>query len=503
MACMMLDDDNCYAALISRDARFDGRFFTGVTSTGIYCRSVCSARKPKRENCTFFPHAAAAEQAGFRPCLICRPELAPGQSLLESSSRLAWAAAQRIEAGALDMLGVEGLAARLGITDRHLRRIFAEAFGVTPIAYAQTQRLLIAKRLLMDTQLSVTRIAEASGFASLRRFNDAFSEHYQLPPSALRKTRSTPAGEGICLSLSFRPPFDWAHLLGFLASRCIKGVEIVADGCYRRSVRLMRGGQVFTGWLSVCMNNKGNALSVTLSDSLLPVLPDVLARLRRLFDLAADPDAIAAVLGPLASDAPGVRLPGAFDGFEMTMRAILGQQVTVKAAHTLAGRFVQAFGEPIVTPFADIYTVFPSPERVAGLDTALIGELGIVRQRGQAMIELAKRVASDELDLEPAADVDKTLTQLEAIPGIGRWTSHYIAMRALAWPDAWPSGDVALIKALGATSAKSADVMVEQWRPWRAYAVIHLWRSLAKLPATNSMPQSNSDQHQSTTRDAS
>lgn len=470
-----------YAALVARDSRFDGRFFVGVTSTGIYCRPVCRVRTPKAANCNFFENAAAAEAAGFRPCLRCRPELAPGLAAVDMPSRLAWAAAQRIEAGQVDASGLAGLAARLGITDRHLRRIFVDAFGVTPVAYLQTQRLLMAKRLLADTCLPITELALAAGFGSLRRFNAAFQLHYGLTPSALRKSVARDAvGDFMRFELAYRPPFDWPRLLAFLAGRCVAGVEQVEAGTYRRSVRIESEGAAHRGWLTIELADGKDAVAVCVSNSLVRVLPAVLAGVRRVCDLSCEPDSVRAVLGPLAADAPGLRVPGAFDGFEMTVRAVLGQQVTVKAAHTLAGRFAAALGEPIDTPFAAINRLFPAPQYVAQASVEEIASLGIVRQRTSAILALAREVAAGRLDIGPAADVDAALRQLQALPGIGRWTAQYIALRALGWPDAWPSGDVALIKALGAQDIREADALSEAWRPWRGYATLHLWRRLAE-----------------------
>ncbi|WP_043703907.1 DNA-3-methyladenine glycosylase 2 [Leptothrix cholodnii] len=473
----------CYAALVARDRRFDGRFFVGVTSTGIYCRPVCGVRTPKAANCRFFDNAAAAEAGGFRPCLRCRPELAPGLAGIDMPSRLAWAAAQRIEAGALDDGGLTGLSARLGITDRHLRRIFMAAFGVTPIDYAQTQRLLIAKRLLADTTLPVTEVALAAGFGSLRRFNHLFQSRYRLTPGELRRASGPAAREGgLHFELAFRPPLDWPRLLAFLAARCVAGVEAVADGTYRRSVRLHAGGSEHTGWLALGLAAHGEAIAVDVAPSLLRVLPALLAGVRRLCDLSCDPQAVAAVLGPLAADAPGLRVPGAFDGFEMAVRAVLGQQVTVKAAHTLAGRMAAAFGEPLRSEQSldGVGLLFPTPQRLASAGAEQIAALGIVRSRADALIALAQAVSSGEIDLGPAADVALCTERLQALPGIGRWTAQYIALRALGWPDAWPSGDVALIKALGAAGPREADALAEAWRPWRSYATVQLWRRLAE-----------------------
>lgn len=500
-----------YAALLARDHRFDGHFFVGVISTGIYCRPVCHVRTPKVENCRFFANAAAAEAGGFRPCLRCRPELAPGLAAIDAASRLAWAAAQRIEAGALDDAGLAGLAARLGITDRHLRRIFHAAFGVTPVAYAQTQRLLLAKRLLADTRLPITEVALAAGFGSLRRFNDLFQQRYGLTPGELRRASADAAPDPASLrfELAYRPPFDWPRLLAFLAGRCVRGVEQVdglsppldvaeggpaggaigaapdpgdaaAAGVYRRSVRLVSGSITHTGWLELTLVRQRHAVAVRLAASLLRVLPAVLAGVRRLCDLSCDPQAVAQGLGALAADVPGLRVPGAFDGFEMAVRAVLGQQVTVKAAHTLAGRFTAAFGDVIETPFAALTHLFPTPQRIAEVGVDEIAALGIVRSRAAALIALAREVAAGRLDLGPTADVAATTAQLEALPGIGRWTAQYMALRALGWPDAWPSGDVALLKALGTRRAAEADQRAEAWRPWRGYATLHLWRRLSE-----------------------
>jgi len=500
-----------YAAFASHDARFDGRLFVGVTSTGVYCRPVCRVRTPRVANCRFFGHPAAAEAAGFRPCLRCRPELAPGLAPIDMPERLAWAAAQRIDAGELDAGGLNGLAARLGITDRHLRRVFGAAFGVTPVAYAQTQRLLLAKRLLTDSDLPATEVALAAGFGSLRRFQALFQSRYGLAPTALRKSPvAAYAGEGgrsapWAIELGYRPPLDWPRLLAFLAARCIPGVEAVepaertepvgapAGGAYHRTLALRDAAGrrcVGTVTLTPAPRRPGEpALRVQVSPGLWGVLPAVLAGARRLADLGADPLAVSDRLGALAADAPGLRVPGCFDGFELAVRAVLGQQVTVRAAHTLAGRLVAALGEPLDPPEpgglgggrpAALTHIFPSAEALAAAAPEALGALGIVRQRVAAIQALARAVAEGRLDLGPAGDVDAALQRLMALPGIGPWTAQYIALRALAWPDAWPSGDVALIKALGAVSAREADAMAQAWRPWRGYATLQLWRRLAE-----------------------
>ena len=337
---MHLDPDQCYRALRTHDARFDGRFFVGVGTTRIYCRPVCTAKTPLARNCSFFPSAAAAEAQGFRPCLRCRPELAPGYATVDANRRLAQAAAGQIEDGRLEESSLADLAATLGVTDRHLRRVFQQEFGVSPVEYAQTQRLLLAKRLLTDTALPVLDVAMASGFASLRRFNDLFRTRYRMTPGELRKSAPARADAGqLAFDLAYRPPYDWDAMLAFLERRAIAGVESVAGRRYRRTVRLERAGKAHAGWIEVAPSTRKSALRVTASASLAGAVPALLARVKSFLDLGARPDEIASALGPLASAHPGLRLPGAMDGFEVAVRAIVGQQVTVAAATTLAGRF--------------------------------------------------------------------------------------------------------------------------------------------------------------------
>ena len=474
---MLLDADQCFRALTTRDTRFDGRFFVGVGSTGIYCRPVCRARTPLRRNCRFFPSAAAAEHAGYRPCLRCRPELAPGQASVDANGRLARAAASRLEAAPEEGESLAGLAARLGVTDRHLRRVFVDEFGVAPVAYAQTQRLLLAKRLLTDTRLPIVDVALASGFSSLRRFNHLFRQRYRLTPSALRtQAPVTMPPDRLVFDLAYRPPYDWDRMLAFLERRAVAGVEVVAGPRYRRTVHLPGAG--VRGWLEVTRTPRRDALRVTLSASLTRTVPAVLARVKTLFDLECRPDELTAALGPLADARPGLRLPGAMDGFEIAVRAVLGQQVTVRAATTLAGRFAQAFGTPINTPHSGLDRLFPAPHTIAALAPDAIAALGIIGARARAIHGLASALADGALRLEPDADVAGTVEALQRMPGIGPWTAHYIAMRALAWPDAFPHPDVAVLKALGTRQARQALRAAEAWRPFRAYAVLHLWSTL-------------------------
>jgi len=474
---MLLDADQCYSALRSHDARFDGRFFVGVQTTRIYCRPVCTARTPHREHCSFFASAAAAEAQGFRPCLRCRPEMAPGHATVDANHRLAQAAADLIEEGRLAETGLPGLAMALGVTDRHLRRVFQQEFGVAPIEYAQTQRLLLAKRLLTDTQLPVIEVAMASGFASLRRFNHLFRTRYRMPPQQLRREApEREARDGFRFDVAYRPPYDWEAMMAFLAKRAIPGVEVVTPRAYRRTLRIERNGKAHVGTIDVAPVPRRAALRVTISASLAAVLPAVLGRVKHLFDVSCHPEAVAAVLGPLAAN-PGLRLPGCIDGFEVAVRAILGQQVTVRAATTIAARLAEHFGEPFEGP-AGLQRVFPTPQRIAEASVDEVAARGIIAARARAIVALAQEIAQGRLVLERMAPVEATLATLENLPGVGPWTAQYIAMRALGWPDAFPHPDVATMKAMGMKVAKEALHAAEAWRPWRAYAVMHLWKSL-------------------------
>ncbi len=475
---MLLRDEECYAALRAHDPRFDGQFFVGVSSTGIYCRPICAVRTPRREHCRFFPSAAAAEHGGYRPCLRCRPELAPGNSSVDAARRLAQGAASLIEDGYLTDGSLDALADRMGVTGRHLRRVFTEEFGVAPVDYAQTQRLLLAKRLLTDTRVPVIDVAMASGFGSLRRFNALFRDRYRLRPTEIRRSPEAAPRSELAFDLGYRPPFAWDALLEFLGTRAMPGVEAVERGVWRRTAAINRDGTVHTGWVSVERARKRQAIRVTVSGSLAKVIPAVLSRVKRVFDLACRPDEVADRLGPLAAEEPGLRVPGAFDGFEQAVRAVLGQQVTVGAARTMAGRMASALGQPTETPYADCVLAFPSAERVVRAGAGALGGLGIVGTRARAIHALAIECARGRLVLDPGSDVQKTIDGLLAIPGIGDWTVQYIAMRALAWPDGFPHTDYGVRKALGTTSASRALTLAEKWRPWRAYATVHLWRRL-------------------------
>ena len=511
-----LPGDPQYQALLARDARFDGQWFVGVSSTGIYCRPICRVRPPRRENCHFFGTAAQAEAAAYRPCLKCRPELAPGPgvawTVMDASRTLARQAAALLDAGVGSAGSVAGLAQRLGISDRHLRRIFLAEHGVTPLQYVQTRRLLLAKQLLTDTPLPITQVALASGWHSLRRFNAAFAERYRLSPSRLRAGRNEAdaplaAHEGISVLLAYRPPMDQARLLAFFAQRAIPGVEWVGPSEVRRSLRpgalaaaSADDAGSAAGWVQAELQPQAARLRLGFSASLLPHSGLLLAAVRRWFDLDAQPATIDQALQALPGEA-GLRLPGSLDAFELAVRAVLGQQVTVAAARTLAHRLIDRFGEPVATPWPEVYRHFPQPTVLAELPPAQIAELGIIRSRAGAIQALARDWPGIQAGLLAAAGPEALITRLCALPGIGPWTAHYIAMRALSWPDAFPPGDVAVLKALRdwqgqplelpptskATALKAAiraaELSAEAWRPWRSYAVLRLWNHVAPSPS--------------------
>ena len=484
---MDLDPSASYRVIQARDARYDGRLFVGVTSTGVYCRPVCRVRLPRPENCRFFSTRVLAEAARFRPCLKCRPEIAPGLSQMDSSRALADAAARSIEQGLQSgtPLNMTTLAARMGVTDRHLRRIFAATHGVTPIGYLNTQRLLLAKQLLTDTRQPITQVAMNCGFGSLRRFNAAFVEHYRLNPTQLRRARpdSTAAARlparPSALRLAYRPPMDSAALLAFFAQRAMAGVEEVDGATLRRTLRWRHQGQQLAGWISAQWVPERFEVHLVLSDSLQPASGAVMQQVRQWLDLDAEPERSDEALQRLPVPfVPGTRLPGCMDGFETAVRVILGQQVTVKAARTLVQRLLQRFGSAIETPYPGLNRLFPSAATLAEAEASQIGELGIVRQRVGALQALARAVSSGHIALDRSAPLATTLDALRALPGVGEWTAQVIALRVLAWPDAWPASDIGLMNALGTRNVKQIEAMAEPWRPWRGYAVARLWHHL-------------------------
>jgi AraC family transcriptional regulator of adaptative response / DNA-3-methyladenine glycosylase II len=480
---MDLDAEACYRAIATRDARFDGRLFIAVTSTGIYCRPICPARTPKRENLAFYPSAAAAQEAGYRPCLRCRPESAPDLGVWRGTSNTVSRALALIEKGGLDGADVDALAERLGVGERQLRRLFRRHLGASPIAVAQTRRVLLAKHLIHETRLPMSEVALAAGFGSIRRFNETFQRLFGRAPSTLRRgagaTPAGPAGE-VAILLPYRPPYDWPAMLAFLRARAIPGVEVVARDGYTRTIEVAGAH----GTVAV-RPGPGHALRATIQFPQLSALPTIVARLRRVFDLIADPEVIGAHLSedprlaPLVAARPGLRVAGAWDGFELAVRALLGQQITVAGAATLAGRLVAAYGKPLAGGAEGLSHVFPGPERLADAD---LSSLGLTRARAAALGSLARAVMADPQIFGPHQSLDAAVLKLRALPGVGEWTAQYIAMREMREPDAFPAADIGLMRAMADRTGRRPDparllARAECWRPWRAYAAQHLWVS--------------------------
>ncbi|MFN2377314.1 MAG: AlkA N-terminal domain-containing protein [Candidatus Binatia bacterium] len=516
---MEIEPSRCYQAALSRDRRFDGRFFTGVVTTGIYCRPVCPVAPPKFENMRFYACAAAAEAAGFRPCKRCRPETAPGTPAWAGTSAVVSRSLRLISEGGLDDENLEALAARLGLGERQLRRLFAQHLGASPLDVARARRVHFARNLIDQTALPFAEVAHASGFRSVRQFNHALKETFGETPSELRRRRS-PLGEtgdarrdaatpGIVVKLPYRPPLAWQAMLDFLGHRAIPGVESVVGGVYRRTVHL---GDA-TGIISVenpasidaaPLRRGGRTrkeapphhaahLRMLVEMPHCPNLIGVVERVRRIFDLGADPEHIGRHLSqcdrlaPLVAAAPGLRVPAAWDGFELAVRAVLGQQVTVRGATTLTGRLVREFGRLLPgdgeTRPDGLTHLFPKAEVLAEADLARIG---LPRARAAALRALAVAVASGQFHFDAALGLDDAVARLCAVPGLGPWTAHYIAMRAMGEPDAFPETDLGIRRALGkqGTPASVAEVhaAAEAWRPWRSYAVLHLWNGLDEKP---------------------
>lgn len=480
---MDMDFEACRRAFVTRDPRFDGRIFGAVRTTGIYCRPICPARTPKPQNMTFYPSAAAAQEAGYRPCLRCRPEASPDLGAWRGTSNTVSRALALIEGGAMDGGDVDALAERLGVGERQLRRLFRQHLGASPVSVAQTRRVLLAKQLIQETRLPMAEVALASGFGSVRRFNETFQQLFGRPPGALRRSHKaeTPAADGIVVRLPYRPPYDWPAIIRFLADRAIPGVERVEDGRYARTLQI--DGVV---GVIVVTPRDDDALQAEIHFQALAALPAVIARIRRVFDLSADPILIGAhlsqdaTLAPLVAARPGLRAPGAWDGFELAVRAILGQQITVSAARGLAAKLVATYGTGLETPAAaalGLTRVFPGPERLVGQD---IAALGMPRARGAALEALARTVAADPGIFTPRADLSSAVAALKALPGVGEWTAQYIALRELREPDAFPQADIGLMRAMAGPSGlrPTADELLARsaaWTPWRAYAAQHLW----------------------------
>ena len=486
-----LDPVICYRALTTRDARFDGRFFTAVRTTGIYCRPVCPAQTPKEQNCTFYPSAAAAEVAGYRSCLRCRPERAPSTA---PANPLVERAMALIALGYADD-GAK-LAAKLGMSERHLRRLFAEHLGASPKQVAETRRHLLARQLVMETTLPLTDVALASGFGSLRRFNHVFRELYGQPPSQMRRRAAKPqADQSFTLSLPFRPPYDWDGVITALTAHAIPGVEAVTPQSYARLITL--GGHHGT---VVVSPGGGDSLTARIDFPKLAYLPEIVARLRALFDLAADTALIDAhlttdpALAPWITARPGMRVPGAWDPFECAVRVILGQQVSVRAGKQLAAKLVALYGPPVESAIPGLTGLFPTPEQLAAVAERISLELNMPRARAAAIINLARAEAANPDLLAPGGDLEQTIAGLTTVGGIGPWTAHCIALFALRQPDAFPAQDVGMQRVLGGLSAKALETRSESWRPWRAYAAIHLWlQALATAPVAKSRKKTETE----------
>jgi AraC family transcriptional regulator of adaptative response / DNA-3-methyladenine glycosylase II len=508
---MDLDPDASYLAFVAKDARFDGKVFVGVTSTGVYCRPICRVRTPKRSNCRFFNSAALAEAARFRPCLKCRPEIAPclanaRWSVMDASRTLAEQAAVLLDAQLAEPQSgkLGALAAHLGVSDRHLRRIFFAHWGVTPLQYLQTRRLLLAKALLTDSMLPITQVALASGFGSVRRFNAAFMDNYRMSPSRLRQqgsNASSQAGATLQLRLGYRAPYDVQGLGRFLARRAIPGVELVntdANGalCIRRSL----SGHVLVssieqtaqakvpapGWLEVVFDPGRSQVHLGFSSHWVHHTAALVSLVRRWLDLDASPDTIDSALHDLPGES-GQRLPGSVDAFELAVRAVLGQQVSVAAARTLATRLVTRWGLHVESPWPDIRLSFFAPDVLAAQAPSDLTAMGLTTARARTLITLAQNWPTLETALRATLlgqqPIDPLLALLCEMPGIGPWTAQYIAMRTLSWPDASLPGDVvlrqAMLRLFNTTTARAVDLRAQAWRPWRSYAALRLWNSTA------------------------
>jgi AraC family transcriptional regulator of adaptative response / DNA-3-methyladenine glycosylase II len=488
---MELDLQTCTQARLSRDPRFDGRFFIAVRSSGVYCRSICPAPTAQEKNVRYYPTAAAAAEAGYRPCLRCRPEASPGTPAWFGTSSTVSRALRLISESALEDGGVDALAERLGIGARHLRRLFVQHLGASPIAVANTRRLHFAKKLIDETQLTMGEIAIAAGFGSVRRFNAAIHGVYRRTPTEIRKlarqANAQPENEYL-FRVRYRPPFQWNHLLTFLSARAIPGVESVDAGRYRRTITLGK----HAGILSVGHNERNLGLDVHISFPDSHSLFFIIERVRRMFDLLAEPGEIAetlksdSILARRLAALPGLRVPGCWDGFELSIRAILGQQVSVKGASTLAGRLVEKFGKAFPT-VSSLTHLFPSPAALADAD---VGSVGLPRNRAETIRQFARAVSDGTVSFGPFPDSEEFVSRLRELPGIGDWTAQYIAMRALGAPDAFPASDLGLLRGASMYDPRELSRRSEAWRPWRAYAAMYLWQGPPEQWSAASAPAS-------------
>ncbi len=502
-----MDDDHCYRAVQSRDGRFDGAFFTAVLTTGIYCRPSCPAITPKRANVRFFPSAAAAQEAGFRACKRCRPDAAPGSPEWHQRADLVGRAMRLIADGVVEREGVSGLAQRLHYSERQLHRQMRAEVGAGPLALARAHRVQSARTLLETTDMPISDVAFAAGFASIRQFNDTLREVFALTPTALRAAAAEhrpPAAPGqIALRLSYRPPLAFDQLVGHLAARVVPGVEECADGVYRRVLRLPHGTGVATvrGWGAPgakAWGGRPEALECLLRLDDTRDFAAAVQRLRRLADLDADPVAVDKalgadpMLGPSVRSWPGLRVPGGCDGFEVATRAVIGQQVSLGTARSLAATLVAAHGRPLPVADGALTHAWPDPDTLADADPAA---WPVPAGRRRALSSLARAVAVGKVDLDPGADRDDTQRALLALPGIGPWTAGYVRLRALGDPDTFLATDLGVRRALAALacvarpSEQWAETLSERWRPWRAYAMHHVWAAAAVPFADRSNPR--------------
>jgi AraC family transcriptional regulator of adaptative response / DNA-3-methyladenine glycosylase II len=475
---MNLDWQVCSRARLSRDARFDGKFFIGVVGSGVYCRSICPAPTAKEKNVRYFPTAAAAAEAGFRPCLRCRPECSPGTPAWLGTSNTVSRALRLIGESGLEDRGMEGLAERLGVGSRHLRRLFIRHLGATPSAVARTRRLHFAKKLIDETRLPMSQIALASGFGCVRRFNAAIRTTYKRTPTQIRhlaRQKTMQSDNQYVFHLRFRPPYHWPRMLAFFGARATPGVESVKDGMYCRSISV----DGVAGYFAVSLDEEHDSLRVHIQFADPRSLFFIIERIRSMFDVNADWTDIARILkkDPALVDrvesAPGLRMPGCWNGFELATRAILGQQISVRGATTLAGRLVKDFG-CVFPGIGDVNHLFPTPETLADADLTGIGLTGA---RRETIRSLSRAVCDGWINFEGIVESESFLERLKEIPGIGSWTAQYIAMRALGEPDAFPAGDAALLSALNLENSAGLESRAEGWRPWRSYATMYLWTS--------------------------
>ena len=476
-----------YNAFVSKDERFDGKFFAGITTTGIYCRPICKARLPKKENCVFFKTKAEAEKAGFRPCLICRPELAPEYSIVNAKKTIAEQTLSMLNQNACDENVLENISKKLGYSDRHIRRVFQEEFNVSPIEYLQTNRLLLAKKLLTDTKLSIQDVAIGSGFKSLRNFNNSFKKHYKIAPSYFRKRekQKDTTNDEIIVYLSYKPPYDWDSLLYFLKMREVKDMEIITDKTYTRAISIQGKNETFEGYIKVENKEDKNALKVGVSYGLIKILSVVLNKVKNLFDLTSNPEIIYDNIKSLNEIKPnlckiGTRVPGAINVFEIAVRAVFGQLVSIKTACTLVKRFVEKFGKKINTGIDGISIAFPEPKAILDTENAVeeMKSIGIHYAKGNAILELAKYYNKIGNDYSQLADIQEEIVKLKAIKGIGNWTANYIAMRAMNYTDSFLATDYGVVKALEPIKPKEIEKISAKWSPWRSYITVNIWNSL-------------------------